>query len=188
VFTLVNLFFYHAWLIHVTFKQIQSRVYMSPCRGWCLSRVFASIHLITVDAGLQLGCCRADAKLLRCWAAARLLCCRAGGTAAKAEGVPKLFSGLVRASFWPRFGLVFGLARNPRSVPYRLVYFQPSNCRSINISTINPSATLYYSYKLQTILAEARLHVCWLRPNFCWLSCFSSTQISLLLTKSKSAC
>ena len=32
-FTLVNLFFCHAWLIHVTFEQIQSRVYMSPCRG-----------------------------------------------------------------------------------------------------------------------------------------------------------
>jgi hypothetical protein len=28
-----ELFFCHAWLIHVTFEQIQSRVYMSPCRG-----------------------------------------------------------------------------------------------------------------------------------------------------------
>ena len=62
----ISCFFCHAWLIHVTFKQIQSRVYMSPCRRWCLSRVVASIHLITVDAGLQLGCCRADAKWLRC--------------------------------------------------------------------------------------------------------------------------
>ena len=25
-------FFCHAWLIHVTFEQIQSRVYISPCR------------------------------------------------------------------------------------------------------------------------------------------------------------
>ena len=32
-FTLVNFFFGHAWLIHVTFEQIQSRVYISPCRG-----------------------------------------------------------------------------------------------------------------------------------------------------------
>ena len=37
------------------------------------------------------------------WTPAIETCCRAGGTAAKAEGAPKLFSGLVRASFWPRF-------------------------------------------------------------------------------------
>ena len=34
-----------------------------PARG-CHSRVLASIHLITVDAGLLLGYCRADAGLL----------------------------------------------------------------------------------------------------------------------------
>ena len=95
--------------------------------GGCLSRLVASIHLITVDAGLRLGCCRADAGLLLngCgispWAACKLLlsccqtasrllletCCRAGGKlllkSAKAEGFPKLFSGLVQASFWPCF-------------------------------------------------------------------------------------
>ena len=32
-----------------------------PARG-CHSRVVASSHLITVDAGLLLGCCRADAQ------------------------------------------------------------------------------------------------------------------------------
>ena len=31
MFTLVNLSFCHAWLIHVTVEQIQSRVCMSPC-------------------------------------------------------------------------------------------------------------------------------------------------------------
>jgi hypothetical protein len=123
VFTLVNLFFCHAWLIHVTFKQIQSRVYMSPCRGWCLSRVVASIHLITVDAGLQLGCCRADAGLLLngcgvspraacklllscCQTASRLLlgtCCRAGGRLLlKLRGFQSYFLASFGPRFWPR--------------------------------------------------------------------------------------
>ena len=33
VYTGELVFFCHAWLIHVTFEQIQSGVYMSPCRG-----------------------------------------------------------------------------------------------------------------------------------------------------------
>ena len=127
---MVNLFFCHAWLIHVTFEQIQSRVYMSPCRGGCLSRVVASIHLVTVDAGLQLGCCRADAGLLLngcgislraactlllscCQTASRLLleaCCRAGGKLLlKLRGFQSYFL----ASFGPRRGLVFGIFRSP---------------------------------------------------------------------------
>ena len=91
---------------------------MSPGRGGCLSRVVASIHLFTVDAGLLLGCCRADAVLLLSgcrispWAACELLlrllletCCQAGGKLLrKLKGFPKLFSGLVRASFLASFG------------------------------------------------------------------------------------
>ena len=95
--------------------------------GGCLSRVVASIHPITVDAGLQLGCCRADAGLLLngcgislraactlllscCQTASRLLleaCCRAGGKQLliKAGG----FRGYFLASFGHRFGLVLGL-------------------------------------------------------------------------------
>ena len=38
-------FFCHAWLIHVTFEQIQSRVYMSPCRGGCLSNNFEQFRI-----------------------------------------------------------------------------------------------------------------------------------------------
>ena len=43
----------------------------------CLSRVVASIHLITVDAGLLLGCCRAYAGLLLGCLGQRKSCCRA---------------------------------------------------------------------------------------------------------------
>ena len=97
--------------------------------GGCLSRVVASIHPITVDAGLQLGCCRADAGLLLngcgislraactlllscCQTASRLLleaCCRAGGKLLlKLRGFQSYFL----ASFGPRFGIVFGLVWN----------------------------------------------------------------------------
>ena len=97
--------------------------------GGCLPRVVASIHLFAADAGLQLGCCRADARLLLngcgissraawklllrcCQAACRLLlqtCCRAGGKLLlKLRGFQSNFL----ASFEPRFGLVFGLVRN----------------------------------------------------------------------------
>ena len=121
MFTLEN-FFCHAWLIHVTVEQIQSRVYMSLCRGGAF-RVVASIHLTTLDAGLLLGlllgCCRADVGLLLngCrispWAsvqtAAELLlesCCWAGGKLLlKLRGLQSYFV----ASFGPRFGIV----RNP---------------------------------------------------------------------------
>ena len=91
----------------------------------CPSRVAASIHLIIVDAGLQLGCCRADVVLLLngCgispWAACKLLlsccqaasglvlatCCRAGG---KWPLELRGFQNYVLVSF----GLV-GLVRNP---------------------------------------------------------------------------
>ena len=95
--------------------------------GGCLSRVVALIHLITVDAGLQLGCCRANAGLLLngcgispraacklllscCQTVSRLLlgtCCRAGGKLLlKLRGLQSYFL----ASFGPRFGLVFGLS------------------------------------------------------------------------------
>ena len=95
---------------------------MFTCRpaGGCLSRVVASIHLITVDAGLQLGCCWADAGLLLngcgispraacklllscCQTASRLLletCCRAGGKLLLKLGG---FQSYFLASFWPRF-------------------------------------------------------------------------------------
>ena len=52
MFALVNLLFCHAWFITC-----------HPAAG-NHSRVVASIHLITVDAGLLLGYCRADAGLL----------------------------------------------------------------------------------------------------------------------------
>ena len=94
--------------------------------GGCLSRVVASIHLITVDAGLQLGCCRADAGLLLngcgisplaacklllrcCQTASRLLletCCRAGG---KLLLQLRGFQSCFLASFGPVRQLVGGL-------------------------------------------------------------------------------
>ena len=66
---------------------------------WPSSESVEQIHFICRPAGggaileLLLGCCRADAGLL-------LNGCRISSWA---EGFPKLFSGLVRASFWPRF-------------------------------------------------------------------------------------
>ena len=102
----------------------------SHVSGGCLSRVVASIHPITVDAGLQLGCCRADAGLLLngcgispqtacklllscCQTASRLLletCCRAAG-----KLLLKLrdFQSYFLASSGPHFEFVFDLTRNP---------------------------------------------------------------------------
>ena len=67
MFTLVNLLFCHAWLIQT--HSCDRRANPVTCLhvallGGCHSRVVAPIHLITVDAGLQLGCCGADAGLL----------------------------------------------------------------------------------------------------------------------------
>ena len=89
--------------------------------GGCLSRVVALIHLITVDAGLQLGCCRANAglllngcgispraacKLLLSCCHSRLLlgtCCRAGGKLLlKLRGLQSYFLASF-GPFWPRF-------------------------------------------------------------------------------------
>ena len=133
MFTLVNLFFFVMPGSFMWLPSKSSHVFTCRLPGGCLSRVVASIHQITIDAGLQLGCCRADAGLLLngCgispWAACKLLlsccqtasrllletCCRAGGKlllkSAKAEGFQSYFL----ASFRPRFGLVFGLFRNP---------------------------------------------------------------------------
>ena len=78
-----------------------------------------SSHVFTVDAGLQLGCCRADAPARLPQTASRLLletCCRAGGLC---------FQSYFLASFGPRFGLVlasFWTRSEPPKICYQNVH------------------------------------------------------------------
>ena len=116
MFTLVNVFF----VMPGSFMWPSSKSsHVFACRRAerFLTRVVASIHLITGGARLQLGRCRADAGLLLngcgispraacklllscCQTASKLLlktCCWAGG-----KPLLKL-RGCFLASFWPRF-------------------------------------------------------------------------------------
>ena len=120
-----------------------SHVFTCRPAGGRLSRVVASIHLITVHAGLQLGCCRADAGLLLngcgispravcklvlscCQTASRLLletCCRAGGKLLlELRGFQRYFLASFGPRFWPRFGTrCRNIELRCKSEPHRFV-------------------------------------------------------------------